>query len=173
MSEIRRLSTKEIATVLKFCGDDFAGRRARVYIDLGLVYGLKESEIHDLNLFHVETGGPILLPTEEKTHSIPTDAVWRVDLARYIKARTDFVVGYPALDTPSSPLILSQAFTRLTPRAARKMLNGIADASGVPLTFHTMRATFIQSVWLETRDYAEVARRCRIKSPTTLHRHLS
>lgn len=153
-------------------------------LELAMRFGLKEKEIEALDLGHVTTQNKIwkkrapskklIIPfSDEHAPMIDTDEQFRNVLASYLRARVEFIEQAPELIEPKSPLIVSQSLSRLTDRALRKSLGQTAERAGVgPITFHTLRATFIHGVWKQTRDVQEVVRRGRMKSAATVARHI-
>ena len=170
--------------IFSACDTSFYGLRTRVILELAVRFGLKEKEIEALNLSHVTATSRVwqkrspakklIVPySDERTPMIDTDDQFRGVLDAYLKARVEFIEDAPELIEASSPLIISQALTRLTDRALRKSLTQTAEKANIGrITFHTLRATFIHGVWKQTKDVAEVAKRGRLKSAATVIRHI-
>lgn len=169
----RPLCRTDQQAILSACGTDFFGLRTRVILELSMRLGLLEKEIYQLNIENVTSGRSPSKTISINESSIETDHQFRQLLQRYLSERAEFIEDNPELIAPEAPLILSQSLTRLTKRALRKSLKGIADeAKLIGITFHALRSTYIHALWNQTKNVDEVARRGRLKSSATIMRHI-
>lgn len=176
----RTLTVDEVRALLRATGEHSSSYRDHMLFSMALGTGLRESELLALDCGDVVNGdgGPVArlvlrvfkrCTDKPAPQEVMVPDKLRHKLARFLKWKKRRGESIDA----NAPLFVARGGRRLSDRRARELFGGWLTKAGLSssLSFHSLRHTFCQRLYEDTRDIRVVQRAARHADMATTTRY--